>query len=78
MPATGMPTRRRPATRRVPGEQSSRTTTYAEHYLGYASGRAYGYFYCDVEDGQIDLSRPVEREQHLRARASTVREAVLS
>ena len=47
------------------------------HFLGYASGRANGYLYGDYEDGEIDLTNPSERERHLSAWASTVREAVL-
>jgi hypothetical protein len=47
------------------------------HFLGYASGRTNGYLYGDFEDGEIDLTKSAERDQHLRAWVSTVRGAVL-
>ncbi|MGI5238697.1 hypothetical protein [Dactylosporangium sp. CA-139066] len=47
------------------------------HLLGYASGRANGYVYGDALDGNIDLTEPAERVDHLKRFVAMVREGVL-
>ncbi|MEJ3746380.1 hypothetical protein WEI85_24205 [Actinomycetes bacterium KLBMP 9797] len=47
------------------------------HFLGYASGRANGYVYGDIVDGEIDLTHPGSRERHLQDWVAMVRNAVL-
>ena len=47
------------------------------HPLGYASGRANGYVYGDVPDGDIDLAELAERVARLQRFVTMVRESVL-
>ncbi|MGK5681681.1 hypothetical protein [Actinoplanes sp. URMC 104] len=47
------------------------------HLLGYASGRTRGYLYGDAADGDIDLTDPMMRQQHLETFAAMFRQAVL-
>ncbi len=47
------------------------------HLLGYASGRANGYFYGSPEDGEIDLTDPLDREAQLQTFLAMLRNSVL-
>ena len=47
------------------------------HLLGYASGRANGYFYGSPEDGDIDLTDPLDREAQLQTFVAMLRNSVL-